>query len=91
MKISDLILDGRTPTKAIGKAKPGSGAGLQVHTPVPREFRENLRIKVFERLARAAVAKAEQVKGAQLTRAEVQVVMGKLQEELEKRDFFYVG
>lgn len=91
MKISEILFEDFKPVKAIGNAKPGSGAGLQVHTPVPKAFKEMIRRKVFERYARIAVAKAREIKGEPLTTLETETVIQKLAENLEKRDFFYVG
>ena len=58
------------------------------HIPVPKDFRRDIREHMFERLAKQALMKAQQVKSEILNDAEVDTVLHKLRTELEKRDFF---
>ena len=47
------------------------------HIPVPKDFRRDIREHTFERLAKQALMKAQQVKGEILNDAEVDTVLHK--------------
>lgn len=68
------------------------------HIPVPRAFREHIRMQTFRRLLRAAFVKGEQEKakregladGArlELSESEIDEIVENLRGELKRRGFF---
>lgn len=62
--------------------------GIQIHTPVPRAFKDKIRERTFYRLGQKALLKAEEIKKEPLTTSEVNDVLDALRAELEKRGFF---